>query len=175
MHNQSPGYDATNEILNKMRLGVNFRWPIRIRDFEVTVRPLSMAETIEVMSKVAAELKRQPDIYKNKVHEHALIAKEHLILATTSQPGAGDFLLTHAVLNAFTPDELITLYKEYVSVTEKCDPSIESMPADELRRMVEVLKKTPPEEQDSQLTELSFLQLKALTSFLINVDCHEVR
>lgn len=140
-HLESAGYDTTNEILTKMRMGVDWRWPIRIRDFEVTVRPLSMAETIEVMSRVANELKRQPEIYKNRVHEHALLAKEHLILATTSQPGAGDFRLTHAVLNEFSPDELIALYKEYVSVTEKCDPAIESMSSDELRSMVATLKK----------------------------------
>jgi len=170
MYDQSPGYDATNEILTKMRLGVNWRWPIRIRDFEVMVRPLSMSETIEVMSRVASELKRAPDIYKNRVHEHALMAKEHLILATTSQPGATDYRLTHPVLNDFTPDEIITMYKEYVSATEKCDPSLETMPADEVRRLVADLKKTSREDLDSRLTELSFSQLKAITSFLINSD-----
>lgn len=167
---ESAGYDVTNEILTKMRLGVEFRWPIRIRGFEVSVRPLSMAETIEVMSRVAAEIKKSPEIYRNKVHEHALLAKEHLIMATTSQPGAGDFKLTHSVLNDFTPDELIALYKEYVSVTEKCDPSIETMPKEELERLVSALKKTPREDLDSQLTALSFLELKAVASSLILSD-----
>lgn len=170
MYQESAGYDTTNEVLTKMRLGVEWRWPIRIRGFEVMVRPLSMAETIEVMSRVAAELKRSPDLYKNRVHEHALLAKEHLILATTSQPGAGDYKLTHPVLNDFTPDEIVALYKEYVTITEKCDPSIESLPADELKRMVADLKKTSREELDSLLTALSFLQLKAVASYLINVD-----
>ena len=170
MFQESAGYDVTNEILTKMRMGVDWRWPIRIREFEVTVRPLSMSETIEVMSRVASEMKRQPEIYKNRVHEHALLAKEHLILATTSQPNAGDFRLSHAVLNDFSPDELIALYKEYVAVTEKCDPSIESISADELRGMVATLKKTSPEELDSRLTELSFWQLKAVASFMIRAD-----
>lgn len=170
MYEDSAGYDVTNEILTKMRLGVEWRWPIRIRGFEVLVRPLSMAETIEVMSRVGAELKRSPDLYRNRVHEHALLAKEHLIQATTSQPGANDWRLTHPLLNDFTPDEIIALYKDYVSVTEKCDPSIESIPADEVKRMVSDLKKSSPEEQDSQLTALSFWQLKAVTSYLINVD-----
>lgn len=170
MYMESPGYDSTNEILTKMRLGVSWRWPIRIREFEVMVRPLSMSETVEVMSRVAAEMKRAPDLYKNRVQEHSLLAKEQLILATTSQPGANDYRLTHAVLGEFTPDEIIALYKEYVAVTAKCDPSLESMPVEDLKKLVSELKKTSREELDSLLTELSFSQLKAVASFLILND-----
>jgi hypothetical protein len=169
-YDNGPGYDTTNEILTKMRLGVEFRWPIRIRDFEVMVRPLSMAETVQVMSNVAVEMKRSPDIFKNRIYEHALIAKEHLILATTSRPGAGDYRLTHPVLNDFTPDEIIAIYKEYVTVTEKCDPAVETMKPEDLKKLVSDLKKTSLEELDSQLTALSFWQIKAVAFYLINCD-----
>ena len=164
---ESPGYDDTNEILVKMRMGVSFRWPIRIRDFQITVRPLTMAETLEVLGNVAAELKRQPDIYRNRIQENALIAKEHLIYASSTQPGANDFRLTHKLLNDMTIDEVLAIHKEYLSVVDKGDPAIEAMPAEELSRLVNALKKTSHEEPDSQLTELSFWQLKQVAVYLL--------
>jgi hypothetical protein len=152
------------EQLDAMRMGVDYRLPIRIRTFSLHVRPLTIAETVEIAGEVTDELERLGKA-ATRVIEHVLLAKRTLIKASTSEPGANDQQLSDPILDRMTPDELDLLFKQYVAACDKVNPSLESLPAEEVRAMAERLKKSP-----SEAIELSFLQLVNIVQFLLTPD-----
>lgn len=173
MHDSGFGYDETNDTLNRMRAGVAFRFPVRLRNFEILLRPLSMQETIETHAFVAEEMARAPANARTKTFEHSLLAKETLVRSSTSKPGMTDYRLTHLEMRDWLPDEIHALYKEYVTITEKVDPNLESLTTQQIEALVDGLKKSPPEELSSILTELSFSQLRDVTCSLIRSASQE--
>lgn len=153
------------EILDSMRMGVAQRHPIRIRSFTILVRPLSILETQDVAQEVAEALEALPEKARNRISEHVQFAKKALVLATTSDVGAKDPKITEYVLDRFTPDEIDYLWKQYVGVTDKVNPALESLPQEEVLQLIDRVKKSP-----SDLIELSFLQLHSLARFFLTND-----
>lgn len=148
--------------LDAMRLGTQARFPVRLRAFEAWLRPLTVAETVQLAAEVAEEIARKPMNQRNSITEHVVFSLKTLALASTSGPGHGDPKLTELVLQELTPDELHYLFKEYCAGQDKLNPSLETMPAEKLHELVRLGKKNP-----AALIELSFSELVNTCRFLL--------
>lgn len=141
--------------LVKMRMGVDYKFMIKARNFAMEARPLTVDETTQVTATVLAELGKMPAHLQNSQLEAVLVAKETLELASTSEPGKYDPKISKLILGRLTPEELQFLYKQWVDGTLVCSPAIENMTAEELGALIAEVKKSP----DSILTTLSRSQL----------------
>lgn len=154
--------------LAAMRAGTEYRFEIRLRQFVMNCRPLTLSETNNVTSKVRAEMMKLPPEERTSVNESTYLAKAFLELSSTSAPGVYDPQLTHVLMDEMTADEIQYLYKQYVQVTARANPALEELDRAELDLLVEALKKSPKEALASQLIGLSFLQLLNVCRFLIS-------
>jgi hypothetical protein len=143
-------------------MGVAWRHNLQVRNYSVLVRPLSISETLQVVHSVAARLQAQPLLARTSALELSLLAKETLIVASTSDVGMQDAMLTEYLLDMLTPDELTHLYKQYSGMLDKVNPSLEDLKPEEMKALVEMVKKNPTE-----AIELSFLQLVNVVRFLV--------
>lgn len=148
--------------LELMRLGVDARFTVKLRGFAIPLRPLSVAETNQVVCEVAAEISTVPDHARNRLIENTIYAKKTLIRASGDDMGNGQ-KLTDLVLSRMMPSELEFLLKEYIAGCDRVSPSLETLPEDELRAMVAKVKKTP-----STVIDLSFYQLANVCRFLLS-------
>lgn len=155
------------EILEKMRDGVDSRFPVSLRSFQMMVRPLSMYEKSRIMEEVIAEMRLLPEEQRTAFKEATLMASKTLKLASTSDVGQQDYTIDDMVLNRMTGEEVQHLYRQYCAVEVKLNPSLELMEQSELDAMVEALKKTPREELALRLTQHSFLELVNLSRCLL--------
>lgn len=154
------------EDLEKLRLGVDYSFLVRIRDFSVRLRPLSISETMEVAAEVVDRYGRLPKNMQNSLSENMILAKGNLTRASRPYQGsATEPTLTEYLLDRMTPDELQLLHKEWVAGCDKVNPSLETMPIEKLDAVIQELKKNP-----SLVTELSFTQLANVCQRLIPGD-----
>lgn len=156
-----PPVDQIDQLV-ALRMGVEYRQVISVRGLKLKVRPISITETVDISQEVNEQIQELPERSRNRMIEHTLVAKKTICLATTSAPGVRDPHITERVLDEFTPAELDLLFKEYVAVTDRVNPSLEMLKADEIDRMVAELKKSP-----SEAIELSFLDLVSVVRFLL--------
>jgi hypothetical protein len=148
-----------SKFLEALRQGVDYRIKVKVRGATLYMRPLSMTETVQVTARVKRLVAQIPESERTELHEKTILAKETLLFATTSDVGAGDPALSDRVLDAMTPEEVQALFREYVAVVDKCNPSLDALTPEQLKNIVELVKKSPQSEQASLLTELSFSQL----------------
>jgi hypothetical protein len=161
--------------LEAMRMGTEYRFPIQIREFRLAARPLTMSETLQIAAEVQEIMSKLPQNAKNALTEHTLLAKETIKLASTSDYGANDPKITDYILDRMTPDEITHLFKQYVTGCDKVNPNLELIPADEIRGLVESIKRPYEEKKTAeasqevglQLIELSFSQLVSVCRLLI--------
>ncbi len=144
---------TVEDILAKMREGVKATHEIKLRGAVVPVRVLSVDEMNairrEALITSAASKGDETDINLQK-------QKSTLKMASNLNGGP---LLSDKLLGQLTTDEINHLYSEYVTVMEKVNPSVETIPNEEFRLMVEALKKNLASPKD-----LSLRQLKAICS-----------
>jgi hypothetical protein len=150
------------DVLDLMRLGCDARFPVKLRGFEVSLRPLTIAETVQLAGEVGEELAKKPNIARNAITEHVIFSIKTLTMASTSAPEKGDQKLTEYVLQSLTPDELHYLFKEYCIGNDRLNPSLEKLSMDNLNELVALVKKN-----HSALIELSFLELVNLSRHLL--------
>jgi len=166
--------DQDMQQIEAMRAGVSYRFPIKVRNFELDVRPLALMETVSVAQKVAEAMKGVPESARNRLTEHAFLAKFTLELASTSDVDKNDPRITSYVLDRFTNDEIMAVFKQYVSIVDRANPVLDFMSPPEMEGLIDHLKKnrteTSSEEWDSQLIELSFSQLVSLVRFYLTND-----
>lgn len=155
----------TIEQLEQMRAGIEQRYPISIRQFRMMVRPLTIMEIQNITMEVAEKLETLPDHARTTMMESSLLAKEKLKAASTSEPGGSDAKITDYILDRMTADELQSLFKQYVAVCDRCNPSLEQLSDDRLKELSEAVKKNG----DLALIELSSLELINLCRFLLAV------
>lgn len=159
---RSEGFGAIED----MRLGVDYTGTIKLRGFQVSVRPLSMAETLQVENNCQIAFSKMPEPSKTQLRWNHFYAKETLKLATTSDLDKNDSQLTDPILDRMTPEEVQALMKQYVAFVDRVNPVLENVNNKEtLGALIEQVKKNP-----SQLTELSLSQLTALCHHLILGD-----
>lgn len=142
------------EQVEMMRQGVNYRFPVIVRGFSVSLRPLSVQEVLEVTSAVQSHFSGLPVHARNSMTEHVLFAQKCLEKASTPDVETNSPTLPEAVIQRFTTFELDYVYKEWVGGCDRCNPALEALPAQDVEALVEEVKKKP-----SDLIELSFLQL----------------
>jgi hypothetical protein len=152
--------------LDQMRLGVDYRFIIKLRGFALDVRPLTVDETVSMTAEVICELQKLPDHQQNSQYEATLIAKKTLCMASTSAPGKNDPKMTEYILGRNTPEELQFLYNQWVDGTKRCSPAIENMAKAEVDALVADVKKN----RDLTLIQLSRSQLCAMVLFLLPTD-----
>lgn len=157
------------EQLVAMRQGIDYRFNIQVRSFCLGVRPLSISESVAVVTDTATVVASLPELARNRLTEHSTLAKKTLVLASTSDVGANDPKITEYILDRMTADEISLLFKEYTAGLERVNPSMETLTKDELDVLVTAIKKNEPNPTElvSLLTGLSFSQLVSLSSFLL--------
>lgn len=161
------GFDKIDQI-DAMRMGVNYRLPLKIRGFQMTVRPLAIQETLQVAATVQDELSKLPSNAQNRLSEHFILAKETLKLASTSDVGKADPRITDLILTQMTNDELHYLFKQYVAACDKVNPALEMLTPPDVQTLVDELKKNKDEtELALALTELSFSDLASLAHYFL--------
>lgn len=152
--------------LEQMRGGVSYRFAVKIRNFVVDLRPLTMDETTSLTIEVAKEIQIIPSEARSDFNQAIVYAKAVLKRASSSEPNKNDEKLSDMVLGAMTPDEVNHCYKQYMVGIDKCNPSYEDLPLEVLNKLVEEIKKNP-----SELTGSSFSQLlKSLGLVFIQMD-----
>jgi hypothetical protein len=152
--------------IEAMRMGVNYSFSVRLRDFTCEVRPLANSEITKAYAAVSDALQDVPPHRRNKVTEDTMLAREFLKLAS-GQFGASHGKITDLVLNNMTNDEIMFVYKEWMAVCDRVNPILEKLPIAKIKELVEEVKKNPPSDLDSQLTELSFGHLVSLAHYLL--------
>lgn len=156
----------TRPELEKMRMGVEYSFPVKLRGFEVILRPLSNSEMMQAKSLVASAMANMKLHERSEVMEHNELAKEFLERASSP---FGEFApkLPKSLLNEFTNDELMYFYREYLAVCDRVNPALEELPQEALMEMVEMVKKNPSQEIRLGLISLSFGQLTSLALYLL--------
>lgn len=152
--------------IEAMRLGVDYRFQIKLGSIPLYLRPLSNSEMMEAHSAVQEHVAALPPRQKTRLYEDNCLAREFLTRASSP---FGQFApqITKDHLDKMTMAQVMYLYKEWLAVCEKVDPQLEKIPPEKMAAIVETLKKNMPEDLDSQLTELSFGELRNLVAFLL--------
>ncbi len=149
--------------LELMRLGSSYRFPVKLREFTIMLRPLTVLESITVMGETKAHLEKLPKYNQNAITEHVLFSQKTLQLASTSKPDGNDPTITEHELSQTTPDELTYLFKEYLAVADKVNPAFDALPVETLNKLVAEAKKN-----DLILIELSFSEIVNVCRYLIS-------
>ena len=153
-----------SNILDLMRMGVDARVKVSLRDYEGYLRPLSVIELVRVGQDVYEMLGKLPVSARNAITEHTLTAQHMLQAASTSSPDKHDPQLPVATLQMLTSDEMMHLFKQYVAECDKINPSLETIKPERLAELVEIAKKNP-----LILIEYSFLELVNVCRALIEI------
>lgn len=149
-------------ILDQMRMGIKARFPVRLRNFEAYLRPLTIAETIAITCETQEDLQSKPIGARNAITEHVIFSIKTLQAASMTTPDSKDPKLTTYMLQNLTPDELHFLMKEYCIGADRINPSFEKLSQERIEKLVQDAKKN-----SSVLIELSFLELVNVCQHLL--------
>ena len=152
-------FDSQDQELNAMRTGVAWVVPVKLREFTIRLRPLTIIEQAEVDQNVNAYMARLPVEKRVPIIEAGAKARETIKKSSTANVTAGEQGIYDAQLDQMTSDEIRYLYKQYLGHMEHVNPELETMPRERLEEIVSYLKKTPQKDLLSELTELSTVQL----------------
>ncbi len=163
-----------DEQIELMRAGVDYQFSIKVRKFSLQVRPLSILESLQIAQQVAEEVRAVPESARNRLTEHTFLAKATIIKASTSDVGKDDPKIHDYSLDRMTGDEIQALFKQYISVVDRVNPSLEFMETTQIEGLVDSIKKNRTEissvEWDLQLTELSIWELASIARYFLTKD-----
>lgn len=149
--------------LEAMRFGVDYKFKIKLREFPITFRPLSIQETVDVEGETQDHLLETiKENQRTQLIYSLIFAQKTLQKASTSEPGKNDYQITELFITKLTPDEVMFLFTEYNKCVDKVNPSLEKMDVKELEALVDAAKK-----KALVMTELSFWQMENLCRALI--------
>ena len=149
------------DLLAKMRAGTKEIHEIKMRDFVVQVRILSIDEMNLVRRDAykAALAMKGDDVDKN------LITQKSILKLASTDPGSGGVpILSDKLLSMLTNDEIAFLYDEYIRVMDSVNPALETITHEAFREMVDSLKKNLV-----SVNELSIRQLKVICSSYVDL------
>jgi len=158
-----PMFNSSTNPVELMRFGVDYKFKLRLRNFEITFRPLSSLETINIESDSRQHLLQMKEHQRTDIVYSLLFAQKTIQQASTSEPGKSDYQITELVLSKCTPDEVMYLFNEYNKCVDKVNPSVEKLSTEELNELVDKAKKNL-----LIMTELSFWQMENLCRALID-------
>lgn len=150
------------EPLEKMRLGINYSFPIVLRGLTIKARPLSIIEQHQVLADSKRDIEAVDSKFRTPFDEAAILAQHYIITASDNDPNVSAYILNRA-----SPEELSFLYKEYCAVVDKCNPMFEQMTAQDIGDLVEKIKKN--KNPVLALTDLSFHQLASICRRLLEI------
>lgn len=127
--------------LEAMRAGVDYSWRIKCRKQEFTVRPLTAMEIIKIAEEVQDELELLPENRRLGVRASLMSAAKTLEVAST--PPGGVPTLTVAMTSQMTPAEVSHLHDQYVAGCARVNPSLEMLTVEQVKAMVDEVKKNP--------------------------------
>ncbi len=152
--------------IEQMRMGVDYSFPVRLRHFECAMRPLSNSETVACYAAVGEHMSKLPVSHRTKLTEDNWLAREFIKKASSPY---GDFApkISDPMMDQMSNDEIMFIYREWMRICERCNPSMETLPTEKMKELVEYVKKNPPADLMYQLTELSTLELRNLAFYLL--------
>ncbi len=150
--------DGKFDNLDKMRQGVDTRFPLKMRGFQCLFRPLSIYETNVVAAEVVQEMSQKPKSQQNAIMENSLLSIKILEKASSSDIDKTDYAITSMELQRLSPKEIEFLYAEYVSVTEKVNPRLDKLSREQIKELIEDAKKKEGG-LESALMTLSFWEV----------------
>lgn len=154
--------------IESMRMGVEYKFEAKIRDFSIFLRPLSCSEMINITDKVTAQVSSLPEHLRNIKKQSFILSKEILKLSSTSDVGKLDYKIDDSFLDRCTEQELSHIYENYIKTIDKCDPSLELMKEKDILEIVDNIKKNQNQVHlASTLIELSFAELVSLAAYLL--------
>lgn len=152
-----------DQILNALRMGVDYSFTIRVRGLELKARPLSLSEYVGVVNDVQAEMSQKAESERNTLTESMLMAMRTMEKATTPEPDSRIApKLTAHVMQKMTNDEVIAIHRAYVAGCDVLDPSVESLDQVRMDELIEAAKKN-----DGALAGLPPLHLANLVRYLL--------
>lgn len=160
--------DARDELeIEIMRMGVEATFPVKFGPITILMRPLSNSEMVSCYSNAAEYVRTLPKAQQTELTENTWRARE--FLKQSSKPFGTELpKLTDFHLDKMTNGQIMSLYKEWMAITERVNPDIQNISDERLKLIVETVKKNlPAEELGSLLTELSFGELRSLAHYLL--------
>lgn len=151
--------DSDFPELALMREGIEYKFPIRIRKFEVTVRPLTNYEIIKAVAQAGSDFEKLPAQDQIQTTASLLSAQRQLEMAASDGPGEPS-KLSMTMMNHMTPDEVTALWAQYLHVVDRVNPAFEEMPLEKLVEMADAVKKN--KDPRSLLIDSSISSLIAL-------------
>lgn len=148
--------------INAMRDGVDYSFTIKVRSFDIKLRPLSLYETRQANIDMIQDIKGNPEILQNALEQNLSTAKHILRYASTTDVGKKDSPLTDEFFERMTPDELQFLFKQYRDGLDKVNPSLEEITKEEIQSLIEEVKQDP-----LVLITYSRLQLSGLVGHML--------
>ncbi len=152
--------------IEAMRMGVEYSFPVNLRKFTCSMRPLSNSEMTKCYGEVNSFMRTLPESKRTKVAEDSYLAREFIKHASSPfemwAPQISDVML-----DRMSNDEIMFIYKEWQAICDKVNPCLELMPTESIKELVEDIKKNTPADLDYQLTELSFGQIRSILLYLL--------
>jgi hypothetical protein len=144
-----PKIIQAEDILAQLRAGVKETHEIVLRSARIPVRILSIDE----VNKIRAEAKKLAMISGGDETDQNLQIQKLTLQLATQVPKNTAPILSEKVLALVTLDELTTLFNEYINVMERVNPSIEHIPPEGFRSLVDALKKNAITVKDLSLRQ----------------------
>lgn len=148
--------------LELMRFGVDYKFTVRLRGFEIVFRPLTENETTRIADETTDYITSLKKEHQTDLKYSAVFANKTIQQASTSAPGATDYQISELELTRCTPDEVMFLFNEYNKCVDKVNPNIEKMSTEDLSKLVDDAKKNL-----LPMTALSSWQMENLCRALI--------
>lgn len=152
---------TAEDLLAKMRAGTKEIHEIKMRDFVLMVRVLSVDEMNLV----------RRDAYKTALamsgddtDKNLIMQKSILKLASSSSASDNVPMLSDRLLSMLTTDEIGHLYDEYIAVLDSVNPALETITHEAFRELVDSLKKNLLSAKD-----LSIRQLRVICSSYVDL------
>lgn len=152
--------------LEIMRLGVSHSFPVKIGNMTISMRPLSSMEMVACHSAVENHLSNLPVSHRSEVARNTHLAREFIKKASSPFETYAP-QITDSHLDKMTNGQVMAVYKDWLAISDKVNPELEKLTEEQLRELVDHVKKNKPDDLLSQLTELSFGQLASLVQFLL--------
>ena len=140
---------SAEDLLAKMRAGTKEVYEIRMRDFVIPVRMISLDERLDIRNRMMVQ---NTKVMGDLANLASLVQKEILRAASTLSQGSPG-VLSDRLLGMLTLDEVIYLYNEYQKICEEVNPSLEDVSPEKFEALVNAIKKNSVTASDLSLAQ----------------------
>lgn len=151
---------TAEDLLKKLRAGVQEVYTVKVRDVEIPMRPLSNAEAVLIRREA---IKAAAAVGGDETEKNIVIQRLTLTYATQDPVKKLPFV-SPKFWEIISVDEIQNFYKEYALIMDNVNPSLETLNPDQFRALVEALKKSA-----ISVKELSLLQLKTICTAFVEL------